>query len=187
MSNSKLKCRYCKEYFKREEMITTPKGSFCTDTHAAKYAIASIPKARKKQKKEEDRAHRERKKELKPITHWLRETQKVFNRLRLLELFDQPCWSCGAWDVEEFHAGHYRSIGAASHLRFTPDNVWKQCSKCNTHLSGNIENYRIKLINTIGLERVEALENDNSTKSWTREELEELRKVYRAKIKAMNC
>jgi hypothetical protein len=41
------------------------------------------------------------------------------------------------------------------------------------------------LIEKIGLEAVEALENNNTPKSWTREELEELRKVYRAKIKAL--
>ena len=76
MSNSKLKCRYCKNYFRREEMITTPKGSFCTDTHAAKYAIASIPKVRQKQKKEAKSKDKKRLAELRPLSHWLNEAQR---------------------------------------------------------------------------------------------------------------
>lgn len=188
MANSKLKCRQCKQYFRRETMVKTPKGNFCTYEHATQYAI---PRAKKLMEREKKRQHREDKRDLKPISHWLKETQnKTFNPWVLKRDFDQPCISCGDWDAIEYHCGHFRSIGAASHLRFTPDNCAKQCAKCNTHLSGNQERYRINLVNKIGAERVEALENNNKPKSWTREELEAIRKTYRTKIKELttgNC
>jgi len=42
---------------------------------------------------------------------------------------------------------------------------------------------RIGLIGRYGLEAVEALENDNSTHKWTREELIAIRRHYTAKRK----
>ena len=68
------------------------------------------------------------------------------------------------WDVEFWHAGHYRSIGAAAHLRFNEDNVHKQSGEQNVYKSGNIEAYRKNLIKKIGLERVEAPDRDWETK-----------------------
>ena len=60
----------------------------------------------------------------------------------------------------------------------------KQCNKnCNLSLSGNVGEYRPRLIAKIGLKRVEVLENDNAAKDWEREELEEIRKYYRGRIK----
>jgi hypothetical protein len=144
----------------------------------------AIEYGREKERKKAEKAHRERKKDLKPISHWLNETQKVFNEFIRLRDYLEPCISCGNLDAPEWCAGHFRTRGAASQLRFNEDNVHKQCNKrCNLELSGNIGNYRPRLIAKIGLERVEALENDNSTKKWTREELDEIRAHYRAKIK----
>ncbi|STS93497.1 protein NinG [Klebsiella grimontii] len=59
-------------------------------------------------------------------------------------------------------AGHYRSRGKASHLRYNEDNIHKQCHHCNVQLSGNQQQYRISLVEKIGAERVEALENNNT-------------------------
>lgn len=38
-------------------------------------------------------------------------------------------------------------------------------------LSGNHIKYRVELIARIGLERVEALENDNTPHKWTKDEI----------------
>jgi hypothetical protein len=169
----KKKCKACGVQFQPER----PFQEVCKPIPCA------LVLARIKQKKKDDAAHRERKKDLKPISHWLKVTQIDFNRYIVLRDKELPCISCGEWDVEEFHAGHYRSRGAASHLRFTEDNCWKQCSKCNTHLSGNQERYRVNLVNLIGTKRVEALENSNSPKSWEREELEEIRVEFKRRCK----
>lgn len=145
----------------------------------------AIAVANAKRMKKENAEHRERKRSIKPISHWLKATQTKFNRWVVLRDKTEPCISCGAWDVEEFHAGHWRSRGAASQLRFAEDNCHKQCSECNTHKSGNQIEYRQNLIIKIGVERVEALENDNKAKSWTYEELKEIREHYAALSKVL--
>lgn len=69
------------------------------------------------------------------------------------------CISCGQYkSMDQCNAGHYMSGGNFSVTRFDPDNVHAQCVKCNHYLSGNLEPYRKRLIEKIGLERVEAVE-----------------------------
>ncbi|MDG6786005.1 recombination protein NinG, partial [Glaesserella parasuis] len=70
-------------------------------------------------------------------------------------------------------------------LRFNEDNVHKQCSACNNHLSGNITEYRINLVRKIGVERVEALESYHPPVKWSIEDCKEIIKTYRAKIKEL--
>lgn len=67
----------------------------------------------------------------------------------------------GGWD-----AGHYRSRGSASHLRFNLLNIHKQCVKCNRFNSGNAVDYRIRLIKRIGEDNVIRLENNNNPESF---------------------
>lgn len=173
----KKKCKTCKETFQPERQLQEACSVRC-----------AIELGRIKQERKRKKELAKRKKDLKPISHWLNETQKVFNEYIRLRDYHDACISCGTLDSPEWCAGHYRTRGAASHLRFNEDNVHKQCNHhCNKQLSGNIENYRPRLIAKIGLDRVEALEADNSTKSWTREELEELRKEYRAKIRELKA
>ena len=45
--------------------------------------------------------------------------------------------------------------------------------------------YRIGLIQRIGLERVEALESSNAPHKWQREELIEVAQKYRQKLKEL--
>ena len=169
------KCKACGEKYQPERPLTEVCGIKC-----------AIELARIKREKKQKKKDRERLGELQPISHWLTETQKVFNEYIRLRDKDEPCISCGTRAEVQYCAGHFRTRGAASHLRYNEDNVHKQCNKrCNLELSGNIAQYRPRLIDKLGLERVEALENDNTPKSWTREELDELRKVYRAKIRGM--
>lgn len=146
-------------------------------------AACGLSLARSKAKEQERKEIRKRKADLKPMSHWLDLTQKVFNNYIRLRDKDDPCISCGTYTAPEWCAGHYRSRGAAGHLRFNEDNAHKQCNRrCNQALSGNIIEYRPRLIAKIGLQRVEALERDNGTKSWTREELASIRAHYRQLI-----
>lgn len=94
------------------------------------------------------------------MTHkdWVKLFQITFNTFIRLRDKELPCISCGAIKCEEFHAGHYIA-STYQYLRFNEKNVHKQCSRCNTHLRGNIIPYRIELINRIGLNEVELLEN----------------------------
>jgi hypothetical protein len=87
--------------------------------------------------------------------------------------------------TRQFHAGHYKSQGGNSALRFDELNCHAQCSICNNHLSGNLANYRIKLIEKIGIEAVENLEQTKATKRWMVEELKEIIETYKKKIKGL--
>lgn len=48
-------------------------------------------------------------------------------------------------------------------------------------------NYRIGLIDRIGLARVEALEANNTPHKWERDELIQIRDTYRQKRKELNA
>lgn len=181
----KKKCKGCKEYY-RPEVDAKDYVKWCSDDCREVIALEALQKVRESRKRSQDKDHRERKRALKPISHWLNITQKVFNEYIRNRDSKEPCISCGRLDAPEWCAGHYRTRGAASHLRFNEKNVHKQCNRhCNMELSGNIANYRPRLIAKIGLEAVEALENDNTTKKWDYEELKQMREHYNKLIKEM--
>jgi hypothetical protein len=76
------------------------------------------------------------------------------------------------------------SVGSTPELRFNEDNVHLQCERCNSFLSGNLLNYRINLIERIGVERVEFLERkDHEPSKLTIEEIQAITKKYRNKLK----
>ncbi len=108
--------------------------------------------------------------------------------------FGQPCICCGEFakagewtNGGVYDAGHYRTKGAADHLRYHEDNAHLQRKYCNKWRSGNQAAYRVRLIEKIGLDRVEALDNDNGTVKWTREMLVQIRKTYLGKWKALKA
>ncbi|HDL2201950.1 TPA: recombination protein NinG, partial [Mannheimia haemolytica] len=110
----------------------------------------------------------------------------IFNKFIRLRDKDLPCISCGRHHQGQWHAGHYKTVGGNPELRFNEDNVHRQCSVCNNHLHGNIVNYRVNLIEKIGLERVEFLERkDHPPLKLTIEQIKDLIKVYKAKCKEL--
>lgn len=124
-----------------------------------------------------------RKEKLKSRADHLKDTQQAFNawvRERDAEL---PCISCGRHHKGKYDAGHYRTVGSNPALRFEPLNCHRQCSPCNTQLSGNIVNYRIALIKRIGAEQVDWLEGPHEPKKYTVEELKAMTAEYRAKTR----
>ena len=146
----------------------------------------SRARVRLSKEKQERAQTKERKAALKRIPDLIRSAQKEFNLWIRTRDHDQPCISCGAPppDLSKLHAGrdagHYRSTGSASHLRFHEDNCHAQCVKCNQWGAGKAVDYRIGLIARIGAPRVEALEMDNTPTKWTREGLIATRDKYRA-------
>lgn len=185
MANGKLPkpktCRTCKQPF-------IPKNSLqivCSPGCAIKHVVNESERKKKRQEKADRVAWNKRKADVKPLKHWEDLTQRVVNdyiRERDREL---PCISCGTYTTVQWEAGHFRSRGKASHLRYHEDNIHAQCHHCNVHLSGNQQQYRINLIAKIGAERVEALENNNTPHRYTREELERIRARYRGLLREL--
>ena len=137
-----LPARQCTDWFEK-------KGYFDVD-HMARHGIDKVRKAKTKTLKvkilDEDRSH------------WIKKAQTAFNKYVRQRDAKEPCISCGRFHDGQYHAGHYKSVGSSPELRFNELNNHKQCAPCNNHLSGNIVNYRPRLIEKIGLEKVEWLE-----------------------------
>lgn len=175
----KLKpCAHCGTSF----MPARPLQAVCS-------AICATRRA-KAQRVEEKRQLRQRKERAKTIPTLIKEAQVEFNKF--CRARDRQagfnCISSGRpldWSGNGVDAGHYRSVGAAPHLRFDERNVHAQSKHDNQWKSGNVVEYRINLIKRIGLEAVLALEADNRVHKWTREELIEIRDKYRAKVREM--
>jgi hypothetical protein len=178
-------CRVCRDPFTPRPMQTV-----CGMACAQEYARQKRETAERKAKRESTKGDRKRKEELKTLPQLLKEAQREFNRfIRLRDVY-QPCICCdrpmadvgvgGAAD-----AGHYRSVGSAPHLRFNEDNCHSQSKHCNRWGSGRAVDYRLGLIQRIGLARVEALEADQSSPNWTRDDVRAIRDKYRAACKEL--
>jgi hypothetical protein len=132
-----------------------------------------------------DKKHKARKKEYydnhKPTR--TEAAQKYFNTYIRLRDSNCNCISCGRSTGCKINAGHYKSVGSTPELRFNELNVHLQCEHCNMFKSGNIENYRINLINKIGLDKVEWLEGAHEPKKYTCAELKEIELMYKEKTK----
>ena len=140
---------------------------------------------RQEQERKEKRELRHRKEKLKTRQDWLREAQAEFNKYIRLRDAALPCISCGRHHEGQWHAGHYRSVGACSSLRFDESNVQKQCMPCNAHKSGNVVEYRINLIERIGESEVERLETTNAMYPWSIEEAKTIKSIYREKCREL--
>lgn len=152
-------------------------------------AILDAPRHQQKARKAladvERREIKVRREKLKSRADHLKDTQVAFNAWVRERDAALPCISCGRHHQGKYDAGHYRTTAACPELRFEPMNVHRQCSPCNTQLSGNIVNYRIELVKRIGAELVDWLEGPHEPKKYTVEELKALTAHYRAKTREL--
>lgn len=184
------RCKQCGEMF-------TPLRSTavaCSYRCAVEWVNARNQKLKDKQAKLEAKIDRqltrERKEKLKTRNDYIKEAQVAFNAYIRERDKDQPCICCGQPLNREaigggFDCGHFRSTGSAPHLRYNEDNAHGQRKVCNRYGGGRAVDYRLGLINRIGIKRVEALEADNEPKKWTIEELKEIKTRYRQKLKKL--
>jgi len=183
MANAKKKCRHCKEYDLVESGYKVPLGWFCSMScmveHGKKGATASLEKIKREK-------HTKLRLELKTASEWRVEAQTAFNAYIRHRDRDEPCISCDSVATREngyWDAGHYRSRGAARHLSFHQHNNFKQCHKCNRYLSGNVVEYRHRLIDRIGLAKVEALESNNDIVRHDIKYLARIKRIFKAKLR----
>jgi hypothetical protein len=91
------------------------------------------------------------------------------------------CISCGATYRSAFggafDAGHFRSVGSASHLRFYTPQIRLQCVRCNRNLGGNAIEFRKGLVAERGAEWVEQIESMYWIANWTVDYLRRLTQV----------
>lgn len=171
----------CRELFNPQRMgqqVCSPRCALATSGDHQ-------DKARKEIAQRERKAIKAAKERLKSRADYLKEAQQAFNAWIRVRDAHLPCISCGRHHDGQYHAGHYRTVGANPELRFEPLNVWKQCAPCNNHKSGDIVNYRIELVRRIGAAKVEWLEGQHEPKKYTIEQLQEIKAHYRALLRQM--
>lgn len=168
------KCKVCKEVFEPRSTLQTVCGLLC-----------AIKLSEKQKVKNERLVYKLQKEKLKSRSDWLKDAQSIFNSYIRKRDDSLACISCGRHHHGQYHAGHYRTVGANPELRFEVLNVHKQCSVCNNHLHGNLINYRINLINKIGYEKVEWLESKHEPKKYTVEEIKEIILKYKKLTKEL--
>jgi hypothetical protein len=167
-------CKVCKEKFEKQRMGQVVCGPKC----AAELAMM----AREKQAKAEYKA---RKEAVKTRSDWLKEAQQAFNSYVRARDEHLPCVSCGRFHTGAYDAGHYRSVGSMPALRFNEDNCHKQCVPCNQHKAGNVVEYRIRLVERIGADRVAVLEGPHEAKKYGIDEIKAIKAHYKAKLKEL--
>ncbi len=151
---------------------------------------AKVKRAQAKERSAEKAQDRAKRQAMKRIPELIADAQAVFNAFIRERDAGQPCICCGRPLAASgvgggFDAGHYRSTGSASHLRFDERNCHGQAKVCNRYGAGRAVDYRIGLIGRIGLAEVEALEASNEPAKWTREGLIAIRDTYRAKLREL--
>ena len=164
------KCKECgSDYtpFKTTQVVCSPK---CASILAEK----KIWKEKKKIMIENTRTR----------TEWLTILQVVFNKFIRERDKNLPCISCDKPLTNKYDAGHYFSVGSYPNLRFNENNVHGQCVFCNQHKHGNHIEYGARLINRIGHFEYNKLFNARGDSlKLTLNEIQELIKVYKSKIK----
>lgn len=148
----KRNCKICSKEFKPFNSLQ----SVCSAKCAVKF----------NSEKEVKKRVSEMKRELKKHSDYINALQIVFNKyIRIRDKY-KPCISCGCVTSSKWDAGHFWSAGNYPALRFNEDNVHKQCSNyCNINRSGNLSEYRIRLIERIGEDRVKWLDENRHNKS----------------------
>lgn len=146
-----------------------------------------------KERKEKERADRRdlkaRKVALKTKPQWRSEAQTAFNRYVRLRDAGKPCISCGRLPEQKFggtmDCGHYRTRGAAAHLAFNLHNTAAQCVYCNRDRDGAQKAFEQGLIERIGAEKVEAINNDNTVRRFDIPYLQRIKSIFTRKARAL--
>lgn len=211
MISASKKCPSCGNRRPNSELKLCYGKMVCADNDdcaldwQVRYSLKVVAAQNRARQRKEIDGRRETRKQLLALdqqttSYWIKRIHaKAFNPWVRLRDIDLPCIACGKYDSEipspingKWDAGHFRSVGSAKHLRFTPDNCHKQCYKCNRGgemWSGKRDtvamNYERNLIDKIGQDRVNALKFDNSIKRWQVSELKDIYELYKMKLKAL--
>ena len=166
------KCRVCRESFQPRNSLQVACGLKCALEHQKRERI-EVRKA----------ADKARKQKLKTRSDWQREAQRAFNAYVRARDIGRNCVSCGAVQGAtayggKFDCGHYRSTGAAPHLRFHTLNAAAQCVRCNRDLSGNTVEMRKGMVARLGEDRVQALEHDQRERKYSVEDLRRIKSLF---------
>ncbi len=181
MANSKRRCRECKKYSAFECGIFLNNAYYCDRECIVRYGMANKEKGKRIKHREQKREYvanklTTRKRAAKEACHlYIRTRDK-----------GKPCICCGEPLGDSFHAGHFWESGNFSFIRFNEDNIHGQKESCNTYKGGDSGFYRQNLIERIGLERVQYLDDNRSNKTkLTADDYREIEAEYKVKLEEL--
>ena len=167
------RCKNCKDKFEPVRF----NAKYCLKEECIRAFVAESKEKQWKQTKTRMKA------DLETVQDVVKAAQMVFNKYIRERDKDELCISCKQKPKKE-NAGHFWNANNHWNVRFDEDNVHLQCERCNSFLSGNLIEYRTNLISKIGQERFNQLEaRARVTRKFTKDELKELIKTYKNKIK----
>ena len=138
----------------------------------------------KKAKEKKTQANREKRDfnnlDVKLLTIKAKKIVQEYVRLRDV---NEPCISCRKPTAKQWDGGHYLSAEYYATVRFNTLNINKQCSHCNDWNNENKAEYRKFLIDKIGLDKVEWLEQQKGVARYSAEYLNKLIRVFRKKVR----
>lgn len=166
-------CRHCGTRF----YPLRPMQSVCSPICASRFV--------KEAKKQERQDVKVRKEAIKTIGQLEEDCRRIVQALARIRDRNDSCISChmgpnydGAW-----HGSHFRSHGGCSSLQFNLLNIHKACAQCNLFKSGNISEYRPRLVQKIGADKVDWLESQPKSKRFSREYLDRFKIVMGKRLK----
>ena len=176
-----MRCKECKDKF-------IPKAfnqKFCMlKDDCVKAFMVSLKEQRKKDWNKEKK---ERKERLKTREDYFQETLKAFNFFIRERDRNLPCISCDSpAGTYRLTSGHFYPQGTYRNIALDEDNSHGQCwYNCNKNKSGNLLEYRPRLIKKIGIEKVEQLDvkAQQQVGKQSINELIELKKYFNDKAK----
>ena len=179
-----MTCKHCKSKFKPKFFLQ----KYCLESEACIAAWRNVSKEKAIEKQRKLNAV-QKKKDLDSLmtkSEWLKLAQTVFNLFIRTRDAGQKCISCDcSMQGRKGDASHYFP-STYSALRFDEDNVHLACVPCNQFKSGNLHEYRPRLIKKIGVARVKWLDDHAHDKfEITIPEIKELITEYRQKIKQL--
>jgi len=185
ISDKPKTCKTCRQKF----VPTRPLQVACSISCALELARVAQVKKQAQEATNERAEHAKRKEATKTKGQWAKEAQAAVNAYVRLRDAGLGCVSCAKpanWQGQ-WHASHFRSRGAAPHLRFNLWNIHKSCSVCNNHLSGNILGYKPELLRRIGADRVQWIESANWVARHDIDYLKRIKSLFAKKRKRLEA
>ncbi len=173
-------CKVCKNTFQPRNSLQRSCDYKCAQITVQKANDKKAARVSKEAERAGKRDRAARKVAIRPKIWYVRQAQQQINKYVRLRDSGKPCCSCDKPDdgSHQRHASHYRSTKACSALRFNLKNIFASCQQCNTSLSGNILEYRIRLVNRYGGDFVNWLESQNQIVRYDIDYLKRLKKVF---------
>lgn len=192
MANAKLKCKCHGEYQPRENLIINPKGKFCSFELMMGWANEQTTKRIEREKAKAKQVAVKKEKDFNRETKRLKESIKkrtgknghydnfktvLHKYIKHVLRKGEPCYTCDLQQKfgdspQAFHVGHFIPQKQVDPRRFMLENLRIQCYKCNAQNSGMRAEYKQRLIEEIGIDKVEWLECDVNHKSLKEQYLE---------------